>query len=119
MIFSVRDRISGWVDDQLATEDPLGADEWGRHVSMAIMPTPNGDAIVWVILITLRAPFLGLDAIGNTAKFAANTPAETAVRSTVTQQAKALRAEFAKRRGDGIPVANGKGIPPGLLGKRM
>jgi hypothetical protein len=118
-VFGISDRIAGWVDDQLAKEDPLGADEFGRHVSMAIMATPNGDAIVWVILITIRAPFLGLDAIGNTAKLAANIPAETAVRATVAKQAQTLRTEFARRRGDGLPVANGKGVPPGLLGKRM
>jgi hypothetical protein len=120
-VFAVHDRIAGWVDDQLAKEDPLGADEWGRHVSMAMVATPNGDAIVWVILITIRAPFLGLDAIGNTAKLAANIPAETAVRSHVTRQMETLRKEFARRKGDGFPQGNGHGtgLPPGLLGRRV
>jgi hypothetical protein len=120
--FSIHDRITAWVDEQLAKEDPLGADEWGRHVTMALMSTPNGDAIVWVILITLRAPFLGLDAIGNTAKLQANIPAEAAVRSAVTRQVQGLRQEFIRRRGaGGIPQANGhrQGLPPGLLGKRV
>ena len=120
--FGISDRIVAWVDDQLAKEDPLGGDEWGRQVSMAIMPTPNGDAIVWCFLITLRAPFLGLDAIGTTFKLAANVPPENTVRTHTTKAVENLRKEFTRRAGEGFPQANGhrqNGLPPGLARKRM
>jgi hypothetical protein len=118
--FSIHDRIAGWVDDQIAKEDPLNGDEWGRQVSMVIAPTPNGDAIIWVILLTLRAPFLGLDAIGTTFKIPANVPAETAVRANTAKAVENLRREFTRRRGDGLPPANGhrQALPPGLARKR-
>lgn len=117
--FSIHDRVTGWVDDQIAKEDPLGGDEWGRQVSMVIAPTPNGDAIIWVILLTLRAPFLGLDPIGTTLKIAANVPAETAVRANTAKAVENLRREFTRRRGDGLPPAGRQnGLPPGLAGKR-
>lgn len=121
-LFSIHDRITFWVDDQLAKEDPLGADEWGRHVSMVLAPTPNGDAVIWCFLITIRAPFLGLDPIGNTFKIAANVPAEAAVRANVSQAAENLRREFARRRGNGFPPAGDRpqnGLPPGLAGQRF
>ena len=116
--FSIHDRITGWVDDQIAAEDPLNGDEWGRQVTMAVMPTPGGDAIAWAFLLTLRAPFLGLDAIGTTFKIAANIPAEAMVRANVTKAVENLRREFTRRRGDGLPQANGHGqLPPGLARK--
>ena len=115
--FSICDRITGWVDDQITREDPLGGDEWGRQVTMAVMPTPNGDAIVWAFLLTLRAPFLGLDAIGTTFKIAANIPAEAAVRANVTKAVENLRREFTRRRD--VPAVNGNGLPPGLARKGM
>ena len=40
--FSVHDRIAGWVADELAQADPMDADEWGHHVTMAAMQTPQG-----------------------------------------------------------------------------
>ena len=115
--FSICDRITGWVDDQIAREDPLNGDEWGRQVTMAVMPTPGGDAIAWAFLLTLRAPFLGLDAIGTTFKIAANIPAEAMVRANVAKAVENLRREFARRRG--VPAVNGNGLPPGLARKGM
>jgi hypothetical protein len=118
--YSICDRITRWVDDQIDKEDPLGADEWGRHVTMALAQTPNGDAVIWCVLITIRAPFLGLDAIGSTFKIAANVPAEAMVRANVTQATGDLRKEFTRRRGDGFPPPDGRhhqnGLPPGLAG---
>ncbi len=115
--FSICDRITAWVDDQIAKEDPLNGDEWGRQVTMAVASTPNGDAIVWVILLTLRAPFLGLDAIGTTFKIAANVPAEAMVRANTAKAVENLRREFARRRD--VPAVNGNGLPPGLARKGM
>jgi hypothetical protein len=89
---------------------------------MDVLPTPNGDAIAWRFLITLRAPFLGLDAIGSTFKIPANLPAENAVRVNTAKAVENLRREFARRAGAGFPQANGhrqNGLPPGLAGKRL
>jgi hypothetical protein len=120
--FSIHDRIAGWVDDQLAKEDPLDGDEFGRHVTMLVAQTPQGDAILWVILITLRSPFLGEDVIGNTAKLQANIPPEPAVRTCVTRAVENLRKAFEIRKSQGFAPGNGHdqaGLPPGLMGKRL
>jgi hypothetical protein len=119
--FSIHDRITGWVDDQLAKEDPLDGDEWGRHVTMAAMSTQQGDAIVWIILVTLRGPFLGEDVIGSTSKLQANIPPEPAVRTSVTRAVENLRKAFELRKRQGFAPGNGHnqaGLPPGLTGKR-
>ena len=55
-VFSVHDRISEWVADELALADLMDADELGYHLTMGIVPTGQGDAIMWAILITLRSP---------------------------------------------------------------
>jgi hypothetical protein len=120
--FGIHDRITGWVDDQLAKEDPLGADEWGRHVTMAAVQTPQGDAIMWIILITLRGPFLGEDVIGSTSKLQANIPPEPAVRTSVTRAVENLRKAFEVRKGQGFAPGNGHGqagLPPGLMGRKL
>ena len=122
MTIPIADRIAGWVDDQLAKEDPLGGYEWGRHVEMAVAQTPQGDAIVWVILITLRGPFLGQDALGSTLKLAAaNIPPEPAVRTAVTRATEGLRKAFDLRKSEGFPDGNGHGqaLPPGLRGLKL
>lgn len=121
-IFSISDRITGWITDQLAKEDPLNADEWGHHLTMAAIKTERGDAIVWVLLVTIRGPFLGQDAIGSTIKFQANIPQETAVRTAVTQAAENLRKAFQVSKSHGLPKGNGHdqaGLPPGLLGRKL
>lgn len=120
--FSIAGRIEGWIDDQIAKEDPLDADEFGRHVTMAVMPTPNGDAILWVILITIRSPFLGEDAIGSTSKLQANIPPEAAVRTSVTRAVENLRKAFQIRKSQGFAPGNGHdqaGLPPGLMGRKL
>lgn len=120
--FSIHDRITGWVDDQLAKEDPLDGDEWGRHVTMAVMGTQNGDAIVWVILITLRGPYLGQDVIGSTSKLPANIPPEAAVRTSVTRAVENLRKAFEIKKREGFAPGNGHdqaGLPPGLMGRKL
>lgn len=119
--FSIAERVEGWIDDQLAKEDPLGADEWGRHVTMAVMGTPQGDAILWIILITLRGPWLGQDALGSTTKLQANIPPEQAVRMGVKRAAEGLRKAFEIKKAEGFPQGNGHGqaLPPGLLGRKM
>ncbi len=120
--FSVHDRITGWVADELAQADPLNADEWGQHVTMAMMQTPNGDAILWVILLTLRSPWLGHDAIGSTSKLPGNIPQETAVRTAVKRAVENLRKAYGIQKGAGFPQGNGHGkneLPPGLKGLKL
>jgi len=121
-VFSVHDRISEWVADELALADPLDADEWGHHVTMAAVQTPNGDAIVWMILITLRSPYLGQDALGSVAKLPANIPPEPAVRMAVKRNVEGLRTAFRIKKDEGYAAGNGHdqaGLPPGLLGRKL
>jgi hypothetical protein len=121
-VFSVHDRISGWVADELALADPMDADEFGHHVTMAAVQTPNGDAIVWMILITLRSPYLGQDALGSVAKLPANIPPEPAVRMAVKRNVEGLRKAFGIKKAEGFPEGNGHSkneLPPGLRGLKL
>jgi hypothetical protein len=120
-VSSIHDRITGWIDDQLEQEDPLGADEWGRHVTMAAMQTSQGDAIVWIILLTLRSPWLGQDALGSMTKLQGNIPPEPAVRMGVKRGVEGLRKAFEIKKREGVPAGNGHGqeLPPGLKGMRL
>lgn len=121
-VFSIHERITGWVTDQLEKEDPLGGDEFGQHVTMGAMQTPKGDAILWVILITVHAPYLGQDAIGSTTKIQANIPPEQAVRAGVKRSVEGLRKAFEIQQKAGFPQVNGHsqaGLPPGLMGRKL
>ena len=120
--FSVHDRITEWVDDELGQADPMDADEWGHHVTMAAVQTPNGDAIVWMILITLRSPYLGQDALGSVSKLAANIPPEPAVRMSVKRAVENLRKAFGMQKDAGFAPGNGHSkneLPPGLKGLKL
>jgi hypothetical protein len=121
-LFSIHDRITGWVTDQLAQEDPLDGDEWGHHVTMGAMQAPQGDAVLWIILITLRGPYLGQDVIGSMSKLAANIPPEAAVRTSVTRAVENLRKAFEIKKREGFTPGNGHkqaGLPPGLMGRKL
>ena len=120
--FSVHDRIAGWVADELAQADPMDADEFGHHVTMAAMQTPQGDAIVWMILVTLRSPYLGQDALGSVSKLPANIPPEPAVRMAVKRNVEGLRKAFGIKKAEGYAPGNGHdqtGLPPGLRGLKL
>lgn len=120
--FSVHDRISGWVADELALADPMDADEWGHHVTMAAMQTPQGDAIVWMILVTLRSPYLGQDALGSVSKLPANIPPEPAVRMAVKRGVEGLRTAFRIKKDEGYAAGSGHSaneLPPGLRGLKL
>lgn len=120
--FSIAGRISGWIADELAQADPMDADEWGHHVTMAVMQTKQGDAIVWVILVTLRSPYLGQDPLGSTTKLQANVPQEQTVRTGVKRAVEGLRTAFDIKKREGFPQGNGHneaGLPPGLKGMRL
>jgi hypothetical protein len=111
--FSIQDRITGWMADQIGKEDPLDGDDFGYHATMAAMQTPKGDAIIWIILVTLRAPFLGQQPIGATGKLQGNTPSEAAVRQIVTKLVTDLRQEH-QRQKTAMIKAPGLGLPGGL-----
>lgn len=120
--FSIHDRISEWVTDELAQADPMGADDWGHHITMAAVQTPQGDAIVWMILVTLRSPYLGQDALGSVSKLAANIPPETAVRAAVKRSVEGLRKAFDIKKREGYAPGNGHStnkLPPGLKGLKL
>jgi len=107
-VFSIEDRITAWVDDELDTASKISGEEFGRHVTMGAMQTPQGDAILWVILVTLRSPLLGQDAIGSTSKLQANIPPETAVRAGVKRSIEGLRKAYRMQESaDGLP----QGLP--------
>jgi len=121
-VFSIHDRITAWVEDELAQADPMDADEWGHQVTMAAVQTPQGDAIVWVILITLRSPYLGQDALGSVSKLPANIPPEGAVRMAVKRNVEGLRKAFDLKKAEGYAPGNGHsqaGLPPGLKGLKL
>lgn len=120
-VFSIHERITGWVTDQLEKEDPLGADELGQNVTMAIMQTPQGDAILWVVYITLRAPYLDQDALGANVKLKANIPPEPAVRMAVKRSVESLRKAFEIKKREGFAPGNGhsQNLPPGLKGLKL
>lgn len=120
--FSIPGRISEWAADELEAGSTVSGEELGHSVTMAIVPSPRGEAIVWVILVTLRSPYLGQDAIGCTGKIQANAPAESAVRESVRSSAAKLRENFEALKRDGFAKGNGHskaGLPPGLTGKRL
>lgn len=96
--FDIETRIKGWMADQAAKEDPLGADELGYHTTMVIVQGPKGTTIMWFFLMTIRAPFLGQQPIGANGNITANIPPEAAVRQMVTSLVSALRVEAGKQR---------------------
>jgi hypothetical protein len=118
--FSIHGRIADWVATELETESVVSGEEFGYGITMAVVQSPRGEAIVWVILVTLRSPYLGQDAIGCTGKLQANAPAESAVRQSARSSAAKLRENFEALKRAGFPKGNGRGaLPPGLAGKRL
>jgi hypothetical protein len=118
--FSIHGRIADWVATELETESLVSGEEFGYEITMGAVQSPRGEAIVWVILVTLRSPYLGQDAIGCTGRLQANAPAESAVRQQVRNSAAKLRENFEAIKAAGFPKSNGRaGLPPGLAGKRL
>lgn len=116
-VFSIEDRITGWVDDELETASRISGEDFGRHVAMAAMVKPGGgDQIIWIILVTLRSPYLGQEPIGCNAKLLGNPPGEPVVRQGVQACVSALRLEYEKRQAAGLAAGSGQqmGLPAGL-----
>lgn len=120
-VFSISRRITAWVDDELDEASRLSGEEFGREVSMTAGTTPKGDAIIWLILVTLRSPFLGEPPIGSLGKIQGNFPSEPVVRHTVRSSAESVRKEFERKQSEGLPQGNGHGhdLPPGLRGLKL
>jgi hypothetical protein len=112
-VFSIADRVTGWMADQLAKEDPLGGDDWGFAAALHLQDTPKGPQTSWRLLMTLRAPFLGQPPIGASIGLIADMPPEQAVRHFVTKMTGDLRAEFERRKGNMVnaPGLNLPGLP--------
>jgi hypothetical protein len=118
--FSVHGRISDWVADEIGQQTLVNGDEYGYHLTMALAQTPQGEAVVWIVQMTTRSPFLGEDSIGFNQKLPGNIPAEQAVRKAVRDMIEALRKRFGARKRSGFQ-GNGHeagAVPPGLLGKQ-
>jgi hypothetical protein len=106
-----------WVATELEAESTVSGEEFGYGITMAPVQSQRGEAIVWVILVTLRSPYLGQDAIGCTGKLPANAPAESAVRQQVRNSAAKLRENFEALKRAGFPKGNGSskdGLPEAL-----
>jgi hypothetical protein len=120
--FSIHGRIADWVATELEAGSIVSGEEFGYEITMVPAQTPRGELIAWVILVTLRSPYLGQDAIGCTGQVRANAPAESAVRQIVRNSVAKLRENFGAIKAAGFPKSNGHnqaGLPPGLAGKRL
>jgi hypothetical protein len=109
--FSVHGRITNWIADEIEQQTLVSGDEYGYHATMALAQTPKGDAVLWVIHMTTRSPFLGEDSLGFNQKLAGNIPAEPQVRHAVRGMIDALRKRFEERKREGF---QGNGHEPGL-----
>ena len=118
--FSIAAQVESWVDATIAAETTVSGDEYGRHVQMAAVQTPQGDAIVWLILLTTRSPLLGQPPLGATIKLPGNVPSEAEVGREVRDAIAALRKDFdARKRPEAATNGHGPALPPGLKGLKL
>lgn len=122
-VYDISRRVGEWVTDELGQASTLSGEEFGYRVTMGVMPTPQGDAILWIVLVTLRSPYLGADHLGTTTtKVQANVPNETVVRNGIKAAVEGLRKAYKAREAEGFAPGNGHsqaGLPPGLMGRKM
>jgi len=118
--FDVQARIHGWMADQIAAEDPLGADEWGYCASLQVQQAQQGAVPLWALMVSLRGPFLGQPPMCATILLAGagGVPQEQGVRAIVTSVMGQLRQAFEQQK-TGMVKAPGlglNGLPAGLKG---
>lgn len=115
-ISRIQQRIEEWIADQITKADPFDGDDWGYAATMIVAETPQGQAVSWRLLVTLRAPFLG-QPIGASIGLKGDMPPEPAVRHFTSQMTSDLRQEF-ERRKTNMVKAPGLGLPglPGMAG---
>jgi len=121
-VYDISRHVGEWVTDELGQASALSGEEFGYRVTMGVMPTPQGDAILWIVLVTLRSPYLGADHLGTTTKVQANVPNETVVRNGIKAAVEGLRKAYKAREAEGFPQGNGHnqaGLPPGLARRKM
>lgn len=104
-VFSIEALINSWVNDELEHASKISGEDFGRYVTMMLLQTPQGDAIIWVILATLRSPYLGRPPIGSRSTIQANIPDEQAVRKAVRTSIESLRREFERQKAEGFKPA--------------
>jgi hypothetical protein len=114
-VFSIQDRITGWMADQIGKEDPLDGDDWGHAAAMQVTDTAKGPQVSWRLLMTLRGPFLGQAPIGASIGLMTDSPPEQAVRHFTAKMMGDLRQEFGKRKTNMVR-APGLNLPGGLTG---
>jgi hypothetical protein len=120
--FSIQDRITGWMADQIAREDPIGGDDWGYCASLQVQQTPNGAVPLWALMLSLRGPFLRQPPICATLLLAGagGVPQEQGVRAIVTSIMGQLRQAFEQQKASMVKAPGlgleGLGKIPGLKG---
>lgn len=117
--FSIRDRIAGWVSDEIASHPAAVSGEWGYEVAMTASKAIGGDSIGWVILVTLRSPLIGKDALGASTHAMVNVPSESAVRTAVDQAVSALRAKYDQTVTEAHETPAGRGALPVSMRGRL
>jgi hypothetical protein len=111
-VYSISDRMAGWITDQIGKEDPLDGDEWGYGLSLDTVQTPAGNTAAWVILVSLRAPFLGRPPIAASMKLT-GMPPEPLIRQVVKKLVSDLRQAFEQQKTGMVnaPALNLPGLP--------
>jgi hypothetical protein len=118
--YSISERVTGWLADALAKETALSGEEFGYEVTALFQPTPQGNVVAWFLLMTLRSPLLGQDALGASTVVTANMPAEAGVREFATTSAELLRKSFDDVKARTFAKGNGHSdLPAGLRGKLL
>lgn len=118
--FSISERVTGWITDVIKAETALSGEEFGYEVTALFQPTPQGNVVAWFLLMTLRSPLLGQDALGASTVVTANVPNEAGVREFATTSAELLRKQFEDVKARAFAKGNGHGdLPAGLRGKLL
>jgi hypothetical protein len=114
------DRIGAWIADELDAQSAFSGDEFGYGITMIPVPQPRGTAITWFVLVTLRHPLLGHDALGASSQIQANEPGEAQVREVARESAASLRTAYANAKKDIISKGNGHSeLPAALKGLQL
>jgi len=114
--FSITERVAGWITDVIKAQTTLSGEEFGYQVTAGFAMTPQGTTISWLLLMTLRHPLLGQDALGASTVITANQPSEAGVREFATTSVELLRKSFEDAKTKAFAKGNGHSdLPAGLL----
>jgi hypothetical protein len=117
--WAISDVAAEWIKDVLEEETRISGEQFRYSLSMGLMPTPKGDAVIWALLVTLPAPLLGGHDLAVTTKFQGSAPSESWVRKSVKDSVVLLRNAFRKTMAEATGQSNGSALPPGLRGMKL